>query len=57
MAILVDTHAHTVASNHAYSTVHDYFKQAKLKGLQIFSITDHRSRATNTGLAPCLAFW
>ena len=41
MKILVDTHAHTVASTHAYSTVHEYFQQAKLKGLQMFSITDH----------------
>lgn len=41
MKILVDTHAHTVASTHAYSTVHDYFQQAKAKGLQMFSITDH----------------
>ena len=41
MKILVDTHAHTVASTHAYSTVGEYFIQAKLKGLQMFSITDH----------------
>ncbi|UAA38357.1 phosphatase [Paraneptunicella aestuarii] len=41
MKILVDTHSHTVASTHAYSTVHDYFAQAKLKGMQMFSITDH----------------
>ena len=41
MRILVDTHAHTVASTHAYSTVTEYFQQAKLKGLEMFSITDH----------------
>ena len=41
MKILVDTHAHTVASTHAYSTVHEYFIQAKLKGLEMFAITDH----------------
>ena len=41
MKVLVDTHSHTVASTHAYSTVHDYFTQAKLKQLQMFSITDH----------------
>jgi putative hydrolase len=44
MKILVDTHAHTIASTHAYSTVHDYFQQAKEKGLQMFSITDHGPR-------------
>ena len=41
MEILTDTHSHTVASTHAYSTVHDYFAVAKQKGLQLFSITDH----------------
>ena len=41
MRILVDTHAHTVASTHAYSTVTEYFQQAKIKGLEMFSITDH----------------
>jgi putative hydrolase len=41
MRILTDTHAHTVASDHAYSTVHDYFQIARDKGLQLFSITDH----------------
>jgi putative hydrolase len=41
MKILADTHAHTVASTHAYSTVGEYFQQAKLKGLEMFSITDH----------------
>lgn len=41
MRILTDTHAHTVASDHAYSTVHDYWRIAKDKGLQLFSITDH----------------
>ena len=41
MHIFTDTHAHTVASDHAYSTVHDYWRIAKDKGLQLFSITDH----------------
>lgn len=41
MKILVDTHSHTVASTHAYSTVHDYFQIAAEKGLLMFSITDH----------------
>lgn len=41
MRILTDTHAHTVASDHAFSTVHDYFQVARDKGLQLFSITDH----------------
>lgn len=41
MKILVDTHSHTVASTHAYSTVGEYVEQAKAKGLQMFSLTEH----------------
>ena len=41
MKYLVDTHAHTIASTHAYSTVHDYIAVAKEKGLRLFAITDH----------------
>ena len=41
MELYCDTHSHTVASTHAYSTVHDYVREAKTKGLQLFSITDH----------------
>lgn len=41
MQYLVDTHAHTVASTHAYSTIHDYITVAKEKGLKLFAITDH----------------
>lgn len=43
MKIRCDTHAHTVASTHAYSTVHDYWAAAKQQGLQLFSMTDHAS--------------
>ncbi len=41
MKFLVDTHAHTIASTHAYSTLHDYLKVAKEKGIKLFAITDH----------------
>lgn len=41
MEILTDTHSHTVASDHAYSTVHDYWRLAASHGLQLFGITDH----------------
>lgn len=41
MKLLCDTHSHTVASTHAYSTVHDYIRDASARGLQLFSITDH----------------
>jgi putative hydrolase len=39
--IEADLHSHTVASTHAYSTVHDYVAEAKKKGLKLISITDH----------------
>ena len=41
MKFLVDTHAHTIASTHAYSTLHDYLNVAKEKGIKLFAITDH----------------
>ncbi|ACY84260.1 phosphatase [Edwardsiella piscicida] len=37
----VDLHMHTVASTHAYSTLHDYIAQAATRGLRLFAITDH----------------
>lgn len=37
----VDLHMHTVASTHAYSTLHDYIAEAKRKGIRLFAITDH----------------
>ncbi|QDF75847.1 MULTISPECIES: phosphatase [Shewanella] len=41
MKFLVDVHAHTIASTHAYSTVHDYLAVAKEKSIKLFAITDH----------------
>ncbi|MCV2885709.1 phosphatase [Aestuariibacter sp. AA17] len=41
MLIEVDTHSHTVASTHAYSTVGEYVQQAKAKGLKMISLTEH----------------
>ncbi len=41
MDIRTDTHMHTVASHHAYSTVHDYWHFAAERGLQLFGVTDH----------------
>ncbi|EKT63631.1 phosphatase [Providencia burhodogranariea] len=38
---LVDLHAHTIASTHAYSTFNDYFLEAANKGMKLFAITDH----------------
>ena len=41
MKYTVDTHTHTVASTHAYSTIHDYLPIAKAKGIKLFATTDH----------------
>jgi putative hydrolase len=37
----VDLHMHTLASTHAYSTIHDYIAQAVRKNLRLIAITDH----------------
>lgn len=41
MKILLDTHTHTIASTHAYSTVMEMARQAKEAGLEAIAITDH----------------
>lgn len=41
MKLVTDTHSHTVASGHAYSTVEEYARHAKEKGLEMIAITDH----------------
>ncbi|SUB17266.1 Probable phosphatase YcdX [Pantoea agglomerans] len=51
----VDLHMHTIASTHAYSTLHDYVTQAKQTGMKLFAITDHgptwpTRRTTGTSL-------
>lgn len=37
----VDIHTHTIASTHAYSTIHDYIAEARRKGVRLFATTDH----------------
>lgn len=41
MKYLIDTHTHTTASGHAYSTLLENVKEASLKGLKIMAVTDH----------------
>ena len=41
MKILLDTHTHTLASTHAYSTVLEMAKKASEEGLEAIAITDH----------------
>ena len=41
MRIAIDTHTHTVASGHAYSTVYELAKGARRARLEGFVLTDH----------------
>ena len=41
MQIVADLHTHTVASTHAYSTVAEMARGAKVRGLIAIAITDH----------------
>lgn len=41
MKYVLDTHSHTIASAHAYSTILESAKAASEKGLQLLAITDH----------------
>lgn len=41
MQIIADTHTHTIASTHAYSTVQEMIKSASEKGLYAIALTDH----------------
>lgn len=41
MNILVDTHTHTLASGHAYSTIEEMARAASENGIQILGITEH----------------
>lgn len=41
MKMLIDTHTHTIASGHAYSTLLENIRYAKEKGLTHLAMTDH----------------
>ena len=41
MNIIADTHTHTSASTHAYSSLSEVVHAAALKGLYAVAITDH----------------
>ena len=46
MKIIADTHTHTVACGHAYSTIQENLAEAKRKGLRFLATTEH------TGIMP-----
>ena len=41
MNIVVDTHSHTIASGHAYSSIREMAEAGKKAGLKMLAITDH----------------
>ena len=41
MKLIADTHTHTIASNHAYSTVLENIEEAKERGLLYLAMTEH----------------
>lgn len=44
MKYVLDSHTHTIASGHAYSTIHEMAQEASRKGLQLLGITEHSMR-------------
>ncbi|NLK21160.1 MAG: phosphatase [Epulopiscium sp.] len=44
MKFVLDTHCHTVASGHAYSTVQEMAKEAAEKNFELIAITDHSDK-------------
>lgn len=41
MKLVTDTHVHTIASGHAYSTIKEYIDIAEEKGIELIAFTDH----------------
>nr|WP_288556637.1 phosphatase [uncultured Mediterraneibacter sp.] len=41
MKLIADTHSHTLASGHAYSTIREMARAAFEKGMEAFAITEH----------------
>lgn len=48
MNIVIDTHSHTTASGHAYSTLTEMAEAAAQRGLQAIAITDHAPEMPGT---------
>lgn len=48
MKIIADTHAHTLASGHAYSTIREMAAEAAAKGMQALALTEHAPEMPGT---------
>lgn len=55
MKLVVDTHTHTLASGHSYSTVRENAAEAAQNGIQAFAMTDHGPSLE--GASTLLHFW
>ena len=55
MKIIIDTHTHTLASGHAYSTIRENAEEAKTKGIEAIAMTDHGP--SMQGASTLLHFW
>lgn len=54
MKLVLDTHSHTIASAHAYSTVTELAQAAADKGLALLAVTDHAPSLSDS--SPLLHF-
>lgn len=48
MIDLLDSHTHTLASGHAYSTMNEMIAAAKARGLKLIALTEHAPTMTGT---------
>ena len=48
MKIIADTHAHTLASGHAYSTIREMAAAARKRGLKALALTEHAPEMPGT---------
>ncbi|MBE7036921.1 MAG: PHP domain-containing protein, partial [Ruminococcaceae bacterium] len=47
--ITTEVHTHTIASSHAYSTIHEMITECARKGIELLAITDHGPALNNDG--------
>ena len=48
MEIKIDTHSHSIASGHAYSSIQEMVEAAKKKNMEVLMITEHAPRMPGT---------
>ena len=48
MKFIADTHSHTLASGHAYSTIKEMAAAAEARGLKALAITEHAPKMPGT---------